>query len=321
MIKVSVIVPVYNTGKYLRKCLDSLVNQTLKEVEIIVIDDKSTDNSRAIINEYEKKYANIKVIHNKTNQGIGYNRNLGIKKASGEFISFVDSDDYVDKKMYEKMYKKAKMDKLDLVICRFHKMLEKESTLAEIKPDFEIPSFENTTLKDKPTLLLDVNLAPWNKIYKKELLNDVSFPEKLKYEDAIVVVKTMARAKKIGMLTDKLNYYRVRSKSETTSMDKRVFDIITITKEVIEELRSHDYYEEIKQYVEAMTIRNLFRYTIQQKSQKDKKLANKFINDVFSFLNKEFPGWKHNKIWKQRDFLKRIIEQNKLLTKIYCNLF
>lgn len=322
MKKVSVIVPVYNTAKYLRRCLDSLVMQTLKDIEIIVIEDKSKDNANEILKEYEEKYEDkIKVFHNKTNKGIGYNRNFGIKKATGKYISFIDSDDWTNETMYEKMYEKAIKDNLDLVVCKFHKMLEKDDDLIEIEPDFKIPYFKNTSLKDNPNLLLDINLAPWNKLYKKELLDDIRFPEDLKYEDAIVVVKALARAKKIGIVDEKLNYYLVRSKSETTSMDKRVFDILTITKEIIEELKSHDYYNDIKKYVEAMTIRNLFRYTIQQKYQKDKKIKNKFIDDVFTFLNKEFPNWRKNKIWKKRNVFKRMIEQSKILTKIYCSLF
>lgn len=321
--KVSVVVPVYNTEKYLRRCLDSLVNQTLKDIEIIVINDNSPDNSKLILDEYEKKYKDkIKVFHNKTNKGIGYNRNLGIKKATGEYIAFVDSDDWVNETMYEKMYNKAKKDNLDLVVCNFHKMLEKENDeLEEIEPDYKLKYFEDTTLKDKPELLLEVNLAPWNKLYKKELLSGVEFPEKLKYEDAIVVVKAMARAKKIGMVDEKLNYYLVRSKSETTVMDKKVYDILEITKMIIKELKSHDYYDDIKAYVEAMTIRNLFRYTLQQKHQKDKKIRNDFIDKVFNYLNDEFPKWKSNKIWKQRSFLKRMIEGSKVLTKIYCSIF
>lgn len=323
MIKVSVIVPVYNTEKYLKKCLDSLVNQTLDDIEIIVINDCSPDNAKKILSEYEKKYKNIKVIHNKTNKGIGYNRNLGIEKASGKYIAFVDSDDYVDITMYEKMYNKAEKENLDLVLCNFYKNLEKQDgSLEALVPEFIIPNFKNTTLKDYPDLLLKVNLAPWNKLYRKNLFTaDVRFPENLKYEDAIVVIKTMARAKKIGIVDERLNYYLVRSKSETTVMDKRVYDIFEVTKMMIEELKSHDYYNDIEEYAEAMTVINLFRYTIQQKFQKDKNIRNDFIDKVFDYLNSEFPNWNSNKIWKRRNLLKRTIEGNKLLTKIYCTLF
>lgn len=318
--KVSVIVPVYNTEKYLRRCLDSLVNQTIEDIEIIVINDCSPDNSKEILKEYEKKYKDkIKVFHNKTNKGIGYNRNYGIKKVTGEYIGFVDSDDWVNETMYDKLYKKAKTDKLDLVLCNFHKMLEKENNLEEIDAN-EISYFKNTDLKQTPNLLLDVELAPWNKLYKKELIKEITFPENLKYEDTIFVLKAMARSKKIGMVDEKLNYYLVRSKSETTVMNKKVYDILKVSKMMIDELKSHDYYNDVKDYAEAMTIRNLFRYTLQQRYQKNKKLANEFIDDAFKFLNEEFPNWKQNKIWKKRNILKRMVEQSKLLTKLYVSI-
>lgn len=321
MIKVTVIVPVYNTSKYLRRCLDSLVNQTLKEIEILVINDCSTDNSKDILEEYQKKYENIKVFHNKINKGIGYNRNLGVQKANGKYLSFIDSDDWVDETMFDKMYGKAIKDNNDIVICNFYKMLEVNNDLSEMEINVINSKYDNTTLNKSPDLLLNVNLAPWNKLYKKELFtNDVKFPENLKYEDAIVVIKTLSRAKKIGIVEDKLNYYLVRSKSETTIMDKRVFDILEITKQIIEELKKHKYYEEISEYVEAWCIRNLFRYTLQQRYQKDDEIKNKFIDEVFEYLNITFPNWNKNTIWKKRSILKRTIEKNKTLTKIYCKI-
>ena len=134
-------------------------------------------------------------------------------------------------------------------------------------------------------------------------------------------MKAMARAKKIGIVDEKLNYYLVRNKSETTVMDKRVFDILKITNMIIEELKSHSYYNKIEKYVSAWCTRNLFRYTLQQKNQKDKKLASRFIDEVFEFLDSNFPCWRNNEIWKKRSFLKRKIEGNKTLTKIYCKVF
>lgn len=292
MIKISVIVPVYNTSKYLKKCLDSLVNQNLQDIEIIVINDCSTDNSKEIIEEY-KKYKNIMIINNDINKGIGYTRNKGLEIATGKYIAFIDSDDFVDLNMFEKMYKKAETDKLDIVVCRFHKLLEKENgCYKEETPKYFIPYFKNTSLKDNPNLLLEINLAPWNKIYKKELFTpDVRFPEKLKYEDAIVVVKTMARAKKIGMLEDKLNYYIVRKNSESTVMDERVFDILIINNQILEELRKQDYYNNIKNYVEKKVIKSISYYIKQQKYQKDKNLANNFINEAKIYLDNNFPDW------------------------------
>ena len=114
IVKVSIIIPIYNVERYLRQCLDSVVNQTLKDIEIICVDDGSTDNSVFVLKDYQKKYSNIKLI---TTKRLGcYNaRNLGLKEAKGEYIGFVDSDDYVNIEMYDKMYSKAIQLNADIV--------------------------------------------------------------------------------------------------------------------------------------------------------------------------------------------------------------
>lgn len=324
MIRVSVVVPVYNTSKYLSRCLDSLVNQTLDDIEVLVINDCSTDDSSIILDSYKKKYSNIlRVFDNDINKGIGYTRNFGIDNARGEYIAFIDSDDWVRCDMFEKMYCKAKRDNLDLVVCNYDKKLEKaDGSIQEIKNDYAIPSYANTSLKENPEILLTVNMGPCNKIYRRTLFNnDIRFSENLKYEDMIVVVKALARSSSIGFIKDSLNYYLVRSKSETTVMDSRVFDIFKMTDLVIQELKSAEYYSEIAEYVEVFIVRNIFRYTLQQRYQKDRKLCDKFINDAFIYLDINFPNWRKNKLWKKRNFVKRFIESNKFLTKFYCHLF
>src|SRR5699024_7335683 len=115
MIKVSIIVPVYGVEEWLSRCLDSLVNQTLNDIEIIVVNDGSPDNSQAIIDEYERKYPDMVKGYQKENGGLSDARNYGMKYATGEYIAFVDSDDYVDLTMYEKLYLKAKEDNADAV--------------------------------------------------------------------------------------------------------------------------------------------------------------------------------------------------------------
>lgn len=312
MIKVSVVIPVYNGEKYLKKCLDNLCNQTLDNIEIIIINDASVDNTSKILNDYKKKYKNIKIINNKNNKGIGYNRNKGIKEASGEFISFVDCDDYIDKSMLEKMYNKAIKDNSELVICNYFMMRENGT---EIKNDINIVDETSKTLKNNNNLLLDINLSPWNKLYKKELIEDISFAEKIKYEDAPFVVKTLNRANRISFVDEKLYYYIIHSKSETTVVDKRVFDIFKVLDLILDELKDNN-----SEYKEAFVIRTLFRYTLQQRNQKDKEVANKFIDDAFTYLNSNFPNWRKNSIYKRRPFFKRIIEKNKKITKIAIKL-
>ena len=120
MPKVSVIVPVYNVEKYIDKCLESLVNQTLKDIEIIIVNDGSTDNSIKIVEEYKEKYKNKIIYLEKENGGLSDARNYGIQYAKGEYIAFLDSDDYVDRKMYEKLYNKAIENNSDIVECDFY---------------------------------------------------------------------------------------------------------------------------------------------------------------------------------------------------------
>ena len=311
MVKVSVIVPAYNAEKYIDKCLESLINQTLKDIEIIVVNDGSKDNTLEKINKYSDK--RIKLLNLKENKGIGHARNEGIKKALGEYIGFVDSDDYVDKNMFEKMYEKASKEKLDIVVCDFYKQIENTNqTIKEI-----IPNFKNTTLKDNSNLLLDINLAPWNKIYKRKLIvdNKINFDEKLKYEDVPFVVKSLDKAKNIGKINECLNYYVVHNKSETTIRDKRIFDILKIVDQVRKYFKDKKKYNDV---VDELTIRILCNYNIQQRYQKNKKIRKKFIKESFQYLEKNIPNYQNNNYFKKRNIFKRIIEKNMKITELYC---
>lgn len=116
-IKVSVIIPIYNSEKYLNRAIESIINQTLKDIEIILVDDCSTDNSLEICREYEMKHDNIKVIHKEKNEGLGMARNTGLKYTNSEFVAFIDSDDYIDLQMYEKLYENAKEYNADVVFA------------------------------------------------------------------------------------------------------------------------------------------------------------------------------------------------------------
>ena len=319
MIKVSIVVPVYNTSKYLEKCLDSLVNQSLNDIEIIIINDCSTDNSLEIIDEYRKKYNNIILINNKVNKGIGYNRNLGIKEAKGKYITFVDGDDYIDLDYVEKLYNYAEDNKLDMVVCDVKKVDDNGNFISY---ETDIKGFDISDIKKNPKLLLDINMGPANKLFKINLFNDESarFDEQLKYEDIVLIPRLIMNSDRIGKFNNIYYNYVIHEKSETTTMDKRVFDIIEIMKKVNLYLFKYKYYDLIKDEVEYLSIRTLLRYTIQQKNQKDKRVANEFIDNVFNYLNNTFPNWKNNKYLKDRGLLKKVIETNKLLTKIYIYL-
>ena len=316
MIKVSVVVPIYNTYNYLRKCLDSLVNQTLSDIEIILINDCSKDKSLEIINEYKKKYKNIVLINNKKNMGIGYTRNIGINNSKGKYITFIDGDDYVDSKYLEELYNYAEENNLDITVCDVKRVDDNDIFLSY---ENDIKDFNISSLKDNPKLLLDINMGPCNKLFKRKLFDDnnARFDEKLKYEDIYLIPMLLMNANRIGKIGNVYYNYVIHSNSETTTMNKKVFDIIEIMKKVNYYLFKCSYYENIKDEVEYLTIRTLLRYTLQQKNQKDKDVANKFIDEVFDYLDNEFPYWRKNKIFKKRNIIKRVIESNKKLTKIY----
>ena len=311
MTDISIIVPVYNAEEYLKKCLDSLVNQTKKELEFILINDGSTDKSEEIIKTYKDK--RIKYFKNK-NQGIGKTRNFGIEKATGKYLMFLDSDDYFSNDACEILWKTAEKEKADLIVFDYYRV--EKGNLNEVK----IESFNATNIKDDPNLLLKINLGPCNKIYKTDLIknNDIKFEESLKYEDTLFVVKAIYNAQKIIKLNRFLHYYMIHEKSETTVRDERVFDILKIVDKIRKYLKND---KSIKETVDKLTVQILTNYTIQQRYQSDKNIAMKFIDSAFDYLSENVPNYKNNKYYSGRSFVKRTIEKSKTLTKVYIQLY
>lgn len=309
---ISIIVPIYNAEKYIEKCIDSLINQTKKELEIILINDGSTDKTEEKIKEYHDQ--RIKYFKNK-NQGIGKTRNFGIEKATGEYLMFIDSDDYLEESACEELYKVAKKDKSDLVVCDFYKIYENG-----ILEEFKLPSFKPTTLKKTPNLLLDINLSPWNKLYESSLIkeNKIAFVENLKYEDAPFVAISLDKAMKISKVDKCLNYYLIRGNSETTVRDEKAFDLLKIVDMIRAYFKDKDYIEET---LPKVLVRIITNYTIQQRNQKDIKIGMKFIDDSFDYLKMYVPDYKNNIYYESRGFLRRTIEKSKTLSKLYCYIY
>ena len=254
MIKVSIIIPVYNVEDYLEECLDSVCAQTLKDIEIICIDDGSTDNSLNILKEYASKDSRIKIITRK-NGGQASARNLGIKKARGEYIAFVDSDDFVEKTMFEKLYSKAQNNSLDISMC---KIATYNNQTGEIKDnvwyymlgvfrDFKKDVFSHTDTRE---FTCEIAVTVYNKIYKTSLLkdNNILFPEGLIFEDEKFFFDVYLRAKRVSIVDESLYYYRVNRKGSTVEMDRQkdYSDIIQISKEIRETFKKTGNYEDYK---------------------------------------------------------------------------
>lgn len=306
---ISVIIPCYNSERTISRCLESVINQTYENFEVILINDGSNDNTDGIINKYlgDKR---IRYYKNE-NQGIGKTRNFGIKKALGDYITFLDSDDYLDKDALKNFYEYAYSNDLDLVVSDYY-MVDKK------KEEFIIDNFDITTLKDQPNLLYDINLSPWNKLYKRDLIRNIKFEENLKYEDAPFLVKALINAKKIGKLNNFTHYYVVNDNSETTVRDERIFDIFKILDIIYEDISKYSYLDEI---YKELAIRIICNYTIQQRYQKDKTLRNKFIDEAYLRMKEIDPNYKKNIYFKKRSKLKALIEKHKTLAKIYCSIY
>ena len=322
---VSVVVPVYNTEKYLRRCLDALVNQTLpkNEFEIIAVNDGSTDGSPAILKEYSEKYPDFFKVFNKENGGQTTARNLGIQKASGDYIGFADSDDYVDTTMYEKLLSIAKRDDADIVECHYHSMLELDSSDENGMPLYkEIQTRGTITARSDPReLFLDPQVSPWNKLYRRSVLvnGDVRFPEGMIYEDTSFYIKSIPFIKKQSYLDEKLVYYSVRQKSTMTSnLGKKVGDIFSVLNDILDFYRQYGLYEKYKAELEYFCVKIAFCSNLSRIGRVgDPAIKRDLLNKTFEFVNKEFPDYRKNRYFQGKIGL-YIRSVNKMNCRIYA---
>lgn len=214
MVKISIIVPIYNVEKYLHRCLDSLVNQTLKDIEIILINDASPDRSDIIMEEYRKKYPDIiKCIYLTENMHQGGARNKGIEIAKGKYIMFVDSDDWVDETICEKLYEKSEQGTYDIVGCDYYNVDE----ITGMKSWNSMYFNQQTGIMDdikKASLIYNYPVC-WAKMIKRDLLvdNQLYFPSHMKYEDCAIVPLYYIYAKTFNFVEEPLYYYYVREDS------------------------------------------------------------------------------------------------------------
>ncbi len=212
---ISVIVPVYNVEKYLKRCVDSILNQTYKNLEIILVDDESPDNCPAICDEYAKKDSRIKVIH-KTNGGLSDARNAGIIISGGKYIAFVDSDDYISYEMIQILYDRIKEDKSDMAICNFTYVDEAMNGISKLNGDMPIKDrklsgYEALMSLTKPRCHYYV--TAWNKLYNKKLFEDILFPIGKLHEDEFVVHKIFDKCQYVSCVEKPMYYYVQREQS------------------------------------------------------------------------------------------------------------
>lgn len=296
--KISIIVPVYNTELYLEKCLDSLINQTLKEIEIILINDGSTDKSEQIIKNYQEKYKEKIVYFSKKNEGQGVARNFALKKAKGEFITFVDSDDFVDLSMCEKLYNKAKESGADIVATTGMIEVREERF---IKRDIEFKTNDN--LK---TYILN-NSGPVGKIIKKDIIlkNDLYFPILRAYEDISVVPLWGLYSKKIEYVNEALYYYLIRDGSTMKQIkyNDKIMDIYESLSNLYNKFKLNTE-DEYKDELEWIYIEHLLHAASLRFYKFNKLDEIKKINEI---MKDKFPKWNKNKYYKKQSLKYKIV--------------
>jgi len=249
MIKISVLIPVYNVEIYLRQCLESVIGQTYANLEIICIDDGSTDGSGIILDEYAQQDARIRVLHKK-NTGYGHSMNLALEMAEGDYIGIVESDDYISADMYEKMADvvHGEPDVLDVVKSNYYEFSEE----AYVKREIIQEAWCGRVIKPEEYMsLFDIPCSIWSAIYRKDFLvrQNICFMETsgAAYQDTGFVFKTWITAEKIFLLNDAFVFYRKDNSGSSVNSSKKIFSVCEEIKEIeryMQEYHLHKFYQE-----------------------------------------------------------------------------
>lgn len=307
--KVSIIVPVYNVYEYLDKCLKSLVNQELKEIEIIIVNDGSPDNSQEIIDKYQKKYPNIKA-YKKENSGLSDTRNMGIKYASGEYIAFVDSDDTIKSDMFLKMYEKAKSGDFDIVTSDIKYVYSDHDEVIKTTP------YNDT--EDIRKVFIDLYPAVCPKIFKRELFtkNNLKFKSGVWFEDVEFMYRLLPYIKKIGVIHEPFYEYLQREKSITSSISPKIYDYIDNMNGVVDYYKENGLYEKYHKELEYAYVRYLYATFIKTCLGYDKTSFMEAVNKAIENVHNHFPKYRRNKYFYKSLKGLYLVMFNKTLAKI-----
>ncbi len=303
MAKISVIIPIYNAEKYLTRCILSVFNQTMKDIEILAIDDGSTDKSLYILEKLQKINPKILKIFTKENGGAGSARNIGLKHATGEFIKFVDADDTLEANALEKMYTIA-IEKRVLLVRGNYKtkiglfQFEDKCNWQNINENkiIDLTQNKNYIVTETPGI--------GNKLIHQKLLENISFPEKTKWEDLAIIPTIIANSEKIFHLNEPIyNYYL---NWNTTIKDfvykiSNILDILKCVEQIEEEMKKRNLFEFYQNQIESLAILHiLFRIENAMfwinTSHEVKEIV---ISSLFAILNEKYSNWQENElIWQ-----------------------
>lgn len=311
MPKVSVIIPIYNVENYIEKCLDSVVNQTIEEIEIILVNDGSTDSSKEKISQYLEKYKHKIKYLEKENGGLSSARNFGIPQATGEYIAFLDSDDYIDCTAYEEMYNVAKKENADMVECDFlwEYPNKKKEDIGEI-------------YQNKKEMIEKARVVAWNKLIKREIIQreKIEFPLGLRYEDVDFFYQLVPYLNKVAFVKKCFIHYVQREDSIVNSQNIRTKEIFTVLENVLSSYKEKGIYEEYKQQLEYIYVRFLLCSSLKRMCKiKDKFERKQALKETWDNINTKFPNWRKNEILKKKSLKNLYMRTNyKITYHIYC---
>lgn len=290
--KLSIVLPVWNTGKYLEKCLQSIFKNNFQDFELIVINNASEDNSEEIILNYKEKYLDKVVYIKREHNDISEARNDGIDKARGKYITFIDSDDYIEHNMFETMVNKIESDNFDIVSCDARLVYEAFEDTKVVSSGYNQDLYHKNKIRETMTIFYPVM---WNKIYKTELVKKVKFTSGVWYEDMEYLLKLYPYINSIGVVKEPLYNYLQRKNSITYTYNDKLYDIINNMERVIEYYKVQGVYEEYKDELEYLYARYAFTTFPKRLAKcKDKTKYDKGIEFAFSKVNEYFPNYKKN---------------------------
>ena len=280
--KISVIVPVYNVENYLAKCLGSLVNQTLEQIEIIVVNDGSTDNSDKIIQKYAQEFPDKIKSFNKENGGLSDARNFGIDCATGDYFGFVDSDDYVTETMFEEMLNLALKHDAEMVICNIQKVDEHGKVTQKLT---QIPNMpEKIDLESNFSVFSDLSYFACNKLFKKELFAEKRFKKGVHFEDIQLIPQLLLECKTLAQTQNFHYQYLERTDSISKTHTEKGLDILKAVEDVEVFFKKSQYSNKLKELKDFQILEGVYSFLAYLAFVKDEKVFYKMSHNLEVFI-------------------------------------
>ncbi|MPS74231.1 MAG: glycosyltransferase [Chryseobacterium sp.] len=281
-IKVSIIVPVYNVELYLEKCLLSLVNQTLQDIEILVVNDGSKDNSQQIIEKFQKDHPNKIFGFIKENGGLSDARNFGIDRAKGQYLGFVDSDDYVSETMFEEMYDLAEKHQAEMTICNLQKVDENGNITQKLT---QLPGFpEKIVLEENLSVFSDISYFACNKLFKKELFQNIRFKRGIHFEDIELIPQLLLDCNILAFTPNYHYQYLERQDSISKSHTTKGLDILRAVETVGEKFDQSRFSDQKNDLKGFQILEGVYTFLAYQAFVKDEGDFYKMSKELDRFI-------------------------------------